>query len=105
MLLVKCRIIHVLPAPDRTNAQVRAEAKEYQSAGSLTVAKEIQKKNEVCYSELASLPYFDMVKMLITDPMHTFLLGMVQNEVKLCLQNIPESKLAKVYEQIQGIRH
>ena len=66
-------------APDRTNVQVQDQAKEYQSAGSLTVAKEIQKKNGVRYSELFRLPYFDMVKMLITDPMHTFILGMVQN--------------------------
>ena len=50
-------------APDRTNAQVRAQAKEYQSAGSFTVAKEIQKKNGVHYSELVCLPYFDMVKI------------------------------------------
>ena len=64
-------------ASDRTNAQVRAQAMEYQSAGSLTVAKEIQKKNGVRYTELVRLPYFDMVKMLVTDPMHTFLLGMV----------------------------
>ena len=53
--------------------------------------------------ELVRLPYFDMVKMLVTDPMHTILLGMVQNEVNLCLQNIPESNLAEVYKRIQGI--
>ena len=91
-------------APDRTNVQVRDQAKEYQSAGSLTVAKEIQKKNGVRYSELVRLPYFDMVKMLITDPMQTFILGMVQNEVKLCLQNIPDTKLAEVYKRMQSIR-
>ena len=91
-------------APDRTNAQVRDQAKEYQSAGSLKIAKEIQEKNGVRYSELVRLPYFDMVKMLITDPMHTFLLGMVQNEVKLCLQNILDSKLAEVYKRMQSIR-
>ena len=46
-----------------------------------------------------------MAKILVTDPMHTFLLGMVQNEVKLCLQNIPDSKkLAKVCKRIQSIK-
>ena len=34
-----------------------------------------------------------MVRMLITDPMHIFLLGMVQNEVKLCLNSIPDNNL------------
>ena len=57
-------------APDRTNAQVRAQAMEYQSAGSLTVEKEIQNENGVRYSELVRLPYFDMAKMLVTDLMH-----------------------------------
>ena len=42
---------------------------------------------------LVHLSYFGMVRMLITDPMHIFLLGMVQNEVKLCLNSIPDNNL------------
>ena len=74
-------------AQSRTHAQVLDQAKEYQSASSLAAAREIQKRNGVRYSELVRLPYFDMVRMLITYPMHTFYLGMVQNEVKLCLKS------------------
>ena len=42
-------------APDRTNVQVRDQAKEYQSAGSLTVAKEIQGKKWSSLLRVSSL--------------------------------------------------
>ena len=68
-------------APQRLKAQTLMQAKEYQSAKSLTQAQSIQRKNGVRYSELLRLPHFDIVRMTITDPMHMFLLGMVQNYV------------------------
>ena len=71
-------------APSRTMEQVRIQAKEYQSAHSKKEAQTIQKKNGVRYTELLRLEYFDIIRMMITDPIHTFLLGMVHNEVKLC---------------------
>ena len=91
-------------AQSRTHAQVLDQAKEYQSASSQAAAREIQKKNGVRYSELVHLPYFDMVRMLITDPMHTFYLGMVQNEVKLCLKSLLDDKLAEFNRRLKGIR-
>ena len=45
-----------------------------------------------------------MVRMLITDPMHTFYLGMVQNEVKLCLKSLLDDKLAEFNRRLKGIR-
>ena len=48
--------------------------------------------NGVWYSELIRLSYFDIVRMSITDPMHTFLLGMAHNEIKLCLSSLPKDK-------------
>ena len=45
-----------------------------------------------------------MVRMLITDPMHTFLLGTVQNEVKLCLKSLRDDKLAEFNRHLKGIR-
>ena len=45
-----------------------------------------------------------MVRMLITDPLHTFYLGMVQNEVKLCLKSLLDDKLAEFSRRLKGIR-
>ena len=72
-------------ASGRTMEQVRIQAKEYQSAQK---PKPIQKKNGVRYTELLRLEYFDIIRMMITDPMHTFLLETVHNEVKLCLSSM-----------------
>ena len=91
-------------APQRTKAQTLIQAKEYQSAKSLTQAQSIQRKNGVRYSELLRLPYFDIVRMTITDPMHTFLLGMVQNETKLCLSSLSGTKLSEFYKRLKNIK-
>ena len=93
-----------IAAQSRTHAQVLDQAKEYQSASSLAAAREIQKRNGVRYSELVRLPYFDMVRMLITDLMHTFYLGMVQNEVKLCLKSLLDDKLAEFSRRLNSTR-
>ena len=93
-----------LYAPQRTKAQTLIQAKEYQSAESLTQAQNIQRKNGVRYSELLRLPYFDIVRMTITDPMHTFLLGMVQNETKLCLSSLSGTKLSEFYKRLKNIK-
>eukprot|EP00731_Ephydatia_muelleri_P008580 Em0004g918a len=96
-------------APSRTMEQVRIQAKEYQSAHSKTEAQTIQKKNGVRYTELLRLEYFDIIRMMITDPMHTFLLGMVHNEVKLCLSNViadygpPHGYWCFGYERLNGL--
>ena len=60
--------------------QVRIQAQEYESVRSLAEAQTIQKKNGV---ELLRLEYFDIIRMMITDPMHTFLLGMVRSQIVL----------------------
>ena len=52
-----------------------------------TEAKEIQKKNDVKWSELLRLTYFDIVTMTMVDPMHTVFLGMIRRETKLILQD------------------
>ena len=72
----------------RNMDQIKVQAQEYQCARTITEAKAIQKRNSVRYSELFHLPYFDSTRMAITDPMHTFLLGMVHNEVKLFVNTI-----------------
>ena len=67
-------------APPRNREHVLAQCIEYQQAKSILEALDIQKKNGVHYSELIRLPYFDIIRMSITDPIHTNLLGLVHNE-------------------------
>ena len=75
-----------IAAQSRTHAQVLDQAKEYQSASSLAAAREIQKRNGFHYSELVRLPYFDMVRMLITGPMHTFILEWFRMKLSYALK-------------------
>ena len=74
---------------------------EYLLAKYKTEALSIQKKNGVWYSELIRLPYFDIVRMSITDPMHTFLWGMAHNEIKLCLSSLPKDKKLQFQDHLQ----
>ena len=57
----------------------------------------------VCYSELIRLPYFDIIRMSITDPMHTILLGLVHIEAKLCLSSLPNAMMSQFYSLIQRV--
>ena len=52
-----------------------------------TEAKRIQKNTGVRWSELLCLPYFDIVKMVTVDLMHTIFLGMIRHETELILQD------------------
>ena len=91
-------------ASGRTMEQVRIHAIEYQRARSKAEAQAIQKKNGVRYTELLRLEYFDIIRMMITDPMHTFLLGMVHNEVKLCLSSMSANNATEFQSRIKRIR-
>ena len=91
-------------APPRNREQVLAQCIEYQQAKSKSEALDIQKKNGVRYSELIRLPYFDIIRMSITDPMHTILLGLVHNEAKLCLSSLPNAIMSQFYSRIQRVK-
>ena len=78
-----------------------AQCIEYQQAKSKSEALDIQKKNGVRYSELIRLPYFDIIRMSQTDPMHTILLGLVHNEEKLCLSS---PMMSQFYSHIQRVK-
>jgi hypothetical protein len=69
----------------RNHSETIAQAIEHQLATSKSAAATIAQKNGVRYSELLRLPYFDIVRMTTTDPMHTFLLGIVKKETELNL--------------------
>ena len=69
-------------APPRSRKQVLAQCMEYQQAKINSEALDVQKKNGVRYRDHIRLPYFDIIRMSITDPMRTILLGLVHNEAK-----------------------
>ncbi|VDB94096.1 unnamed protein product [Peniophora sp. CBMAI 1063] len=51
---------------------------EYARCASQTARDEFVKKYATRWSELARLPYFDICRMIVIDPMHNLLLGLVK---------------------------
>ena len=88
----------------RKHKQVVEQAKEYQHATSKTAAAAVAQKNGVRFSELITLPYFDIVRMTTTDPMHTFLLGLVKKETELNLHILGYSKLQELNRRMKSVR-
>ena len=52
-------------------------------------------------SDMLRLPCFDIVRMMITDPMHTILLGMVHNEIKLIISTLTVNQLLEFYSLLK----
>ena len=50
------------------------------------------------------LPYFDIVRMSITDPMHSFLLGLVRKETELNLAKLTPDQYKEFVERIKSVR-
>ena len=42
--------------------------------------------------------------MSITDPMHTFLLGIAHNEIKLCLSSLPKNKQLQIQDRFKHVK-
>ena len=42
--------------------------------------------------------------MMITDPMHTILLGMVHNEIKLIISTLTVNQLSEFYSRIKAVK-
>ena len=51
-----------------------------------------------------SVTIFDIVRMMITDPMHTILLGMVHNEIKLIISTLKVIQLSEFYSRIKAVK-
>ena len=51
----------------------------YRKATTKASALAMSQKTEVKYSELARLPYFNMVENFLIDPMHSILMGLVSD--------------------------
>lgn len=73
-------------AAGRSHEEVVQQAAEYKNTPTKSSAASIAQRNGVRYTDLIRLPYFDIVRMCATDPMHTFLLGMVKRETELNLE-------------------
>ena len=89
---------------ERSHEEVVRQAAEYKAASTKTRAAKIAQMNGVRYSELLRLPYFDIVHMCATDPMHTFLLGMVKRETELnvnMMNNLQKEEFIRRIKSIQ----
>lgn len=91
-------------AISRSHQEVIQQADEYNRAPTKTAAATIAQKNGVRYSELLRLPYFDIVRMSTTDPMHTFLLGMVKRETSLNLQLLDPTQRKVFLRRLKSMR-
>ncbi|EPQ59021.1 hypothetical protein GLOTRDRAFT_35006, partial [Gloeophyllum trabeum ATCC 11539] len=61
--------------PPRTDQQHRAYMGEYTKLGTKTAKANFVKEFASRFSEFSRLPYFDMCRMIVIDPMHNLLLG------------------------------
>ena len=73
-------------------------------ASTKTAAAAIAHRNGVRCSELLRLPYFDIVRMATTDPMHTFLLGMVRKQTSLNLQLLAPLQRKEFVRRLKSVR-
>lgn len=78
---------------NRDPEQVRQQAMKWLAAPNANQAKNIAKSTGVRYSELLRLPYFDLPRMCVVDPMHAFLLGLVETETDLHISDETDSPL------------
>ncbi len=61
--------------PKRTNKQQRQRGEDYANLETNGAREAFVKKFATRFSELARFPYFDLVRMIVIDPMHNLLLG------------------------------
>lgn len=61
--------------PPRTRDEQLRFAQSYAKLSSQSARDEFVRKFATRWSELARLPYFDVCRMIVIDPMHNLLLG------------------------------
>jgi len=59
----------------RTNASHRRLGAKYAKITSKAKREEFVKKEGTCFLQLSRLPYFDLVRGIVIDPMHNLILG------------------------------
>ena len=60
---------------ERTDKEHRAAGERYSNCKSNAAREKFVEDHAACWSEFSRLPYFDLVRMIIIDPMHNLLLG------------------------------
>lgn len=65
----------MLGFPKRDNASHRESGNRYADLTTESAPAKYATNNAVRWSEFARLPYFDLVRMIVVDPMHNLLLG------------------------------
>ncbi|OCH84788.1 hypothetical protein OBBRIDRAFT_798774 [Obba rivulosa] len=63
----------------RTNTEHRDHMERYRALLTDAAHEHFVKDHAACWSELAHLPYFDMCRMVVVDPMHNLFLGLVKS--------------------------
>ena len=58
-------------------------ASQYQTANTNSDQKKIMRESGVKYSELLRIPYFDIVRLHVIDPMHNIFLGLAKHTIKV----------------------
>jgi hypothetical protein len=89
------------PVARRSHDEV---VQQYRTASTRSNAAAIAQRNGVRYSELIRLPYFDIVRMCATDPMHTFLLGMVKRETELNLDLMSSLQREEFIRRVKSVQ-
>jgi len=59
----------------RTDTEHREHQRKYQQCSTKTARAQFIKEFATRFSELSRLPYFDMCRMIVIDPMHNLYLG------------------------------
>lgn len=100
------RMSYFTPASSesRSHEEVVSQAEEFRAATSKADAASIATKNGVRYSELVRLPYFDLIRMVSVDPMHTFMLGMVKRETALNLGMLTPTSKHEFLRRLKSIK-
>jgi hypothetical protein len=84
----------------RENTECRKEGEQFKAAPTATRATEIFKWYGRRWSELERLPYFDITRFVVVDPMHNLLLGLLQEHFRFVLGFQPKHRQQKqAYER------
>ncbi|KIK79292.1 hypothetical protein PAXRUDRAFT_161649, partial [Paxillus rubicundulus Ve08.2h10] len=91
----------------RTNQEQRDLGERYRVLINHTARKNFVKEHATRYTQLACLPYFDLVDQIVIDPMHNLFLGLVKTHFyNIWIQSKilrPNHELAKLHEMLANV--
>lgn len=91
--------------PERDIATHRQLAAEYLCLPNRTQQKAFESQHGLRYSELVKLPYFDIIRHCVVDPMHNLFLGSARHFIEVVMENgiLTKADLATVEERVQAL--